>query len=84
MHARVDFVLCFAGRCQSTAEGLEDQRDQIRADENDCICSRGQEREGSSVGFDDAAKGEVYWCGDQGWGDCEADELDDEVSANLC
>jgi hypothetical protein len=84
VHARVDFVLCFPGCCESTAEGLQDQRDQIRANEDDRVSPGCEEREWSSVGFYDAAEGEVDWGGDQCWGDGEADELDDEVSASTC
>ena len=40
MDARIDFVLSFAGSCQRTAKGLEDQRDEIGTDECDCVRSR--------------------------------------------
>lgn len=73
MNARVDFVLSFAGRCQRAAESLEDQRDEVRTDKYDCVCSRRQKGERSSVGLYDAAEGEVDWRGDQGRGDREAD-----------
>lgn len=73
MNARIDLVLCFTGRCQRAAEGLEDKRDQVRADEDCRVRSRRQEREKSSVSLHDAAEGEVDWCGDQGRGNGEAD-----------
>lgn len=73
MNASVDFVLSFTRCCQRTDEGLEDQRDEIGADEYDCVCPRRQEGEISSISLYDAAEGEVDWCGDQGRGDREAD-----------
>jgi hypothetical protein len=82
MDARIDFVLSCSGSCQRTAKGLEDQRDEIGADEYDCVRSRRQERERSSVSLYDAAEGEVDWRGDQGRGDREADQLDDKVSGS--
>ena len=82
MDARIDFVLSFAGSCQRTAKGLEGQRDEIGADEYDCVCSRRQEGERSSVSLYDAAEGEVDWRGDQGRGDREADQLNDKVSGS--
>jgi hypothetical protein len=72
-------MLVLAGSCQSTAEGLQDQRDQIRANEDDRVRPWRKEGERCSVRFHDAAEREIDWRGDQSERNGETDELNHEV-----
>jgi hypothetical protein len=81
VHAKIDSVLGLASSCHRTAESLQDQRNKIRANEDDRVRPWRKKREGCPVRLYNTAEREIDWCGDQCRRDCEADALDDEVSA---
>lgn len=66
------------GRGDGAAGGLEDQGEEIAADEEAGDELRGEPREAGPVDGDDAREAEVDGGGEEGGADGQADEVDDE------
>lgn len=58
-----------------TSNGLQDQREEIEADEGDGIDGRAKARNVSAIDDDDAGQAQVDGGADEGGGDGEADEV---------
>ena len=67
--ARLLHILVIGGVGKSAAEGLQHEREDVAADEDDGVGAGFQTGEMLTVGEDDAREGEVDGCGEETGGD---------------